>query len=143
MCCPSAVTVSMRSCAAVHCAMCGGRDIFEEHYERLEPRKRARAIVPTEPAAPPNRAQLLGATQVYLASVEYNETDAVIYVEVKDELTDTILEQGDAISSGMLALCQGAYFKTDVIWKGVPVWKSLTIPQRHNKPMTWLHYDTG
>ncbi len=93
--------------------MFGGRDILEEHAERTESRKRVRAMVPYEPAAPPNSAQMLGATQVYLASVEYNETDAVIYAEVKDELTDTILEQGDATNIGMLALCHGAYFKTD------------------------------
>ena len=96
MCCPSAVAVSVRSFVAVHGAMLGGRDILEEHSERLESRKRARAIGPTEAAAPPNSAQLLGATQVYLVFVEYKETDAVIFVEVKDELTDKILGQGDA-----------------------------------------------
>ena len=95
--------------------MFGGRNILEKHAERAESLSRARAMVPYEPAAPPNTAQMLGATRVFLASAEHTETDAVIYVEVKDELTDRILEQGDATNIGMLALCQGAYSKTDQI----------------------------
>ena len=40
-------------------------------------------------------------------------------------------------------MCHGAYFKTDVVWKRAPVWKSMTIPQGHYTPMMWFHYDKG
>ena len=55
--------------------------------------KRARVSAPHQPEAPPNDAQVLAATVGLVEAAEYTETDAIIYVEVKDELTDAILDE--------------------------------------------------
>ena len=104
--------------------MFSGRDILGEHAMRTaeaESLKRARAMVPIEPEVRPTGAQLLGATQRFLENAECSETDAIICVEVKDEFTDQILDEGIDWRIEMFAKCVGAYFKTDVIWEGEPV----------------------
>ena len=123
--------------------MLSGRNILVEHLERGENLKRARAVAPHQPEAPPNDAQVLAATQSLVADAEYTETDAVIYVEVKDELTDKVLEESIDRHIVMLALCQGAYFKLGVAWNFKPVWKSMTIPYGHDKHMLWFALADG
>ena len=123
--------------------MFSGRNILVEHLERGAKAKRARVSAPHQPGAPPNEAQVLAATVSLVEAAEYTETDAIIYVEVKDELPDAILDESIDRHIVMLSLCQGAFFKPGVCWHLKPVWKSMKIPDGHDKHLLWFAHADG
>ena len=120
------------------------RDILGEHLANQKAASVGDAIVakrrrPQEPTLSPS--QLAERTQARLEGLEMIPGAGVIVVDIHNDYLDEMLLTGDTEKIISLQLLQGAYWDTGIQLSGQPVWRSVKIPQGHDRHMHWIFFD--